>query len=34
MINITREEIFCQICGKKGHIAPTCRQLNQINKHF
>ena len=32
-INITQEEIFCQICGRRGHTAPTCRQWNQITSN-
>ena len=25
---------LCQICGRRGHTAPTCRQLNQVNRKF
>ena len=25
--------MFCQICGKRGHTAPTCRQWNQITSN-
>ena len=30
-MNITQEEISCQICGR-GHTVSTCRQLNRISQ--
>ena len=31
-INITQEEILCQICGRRGYTAPTYKKLNQTSQ--
>ena len=30
--NSVRESLFCDLCGNKGHLPPSCDQLNHVER--